>query len=59
MFWRLSLHPSLADSKFVKRNADSSPLKCLQARAFYGFQIAIENIHSGDFIVHPVVTGFF
>ena len=20
---------------------------CLQARAFYGFQIAIENIHSG------------
>jgi ribonucleoside-diphosphate reductase subunit M2 len=40
------LHPSLADTKFVKRNADSSPLKRLQARAFYGFQIAIENIHS-------------
>ncbi len=23
-------------------------LCCLQARAFYGFQIAIENIHSGE-----------
>ena len=25
-------------------------MSCVQARAFYGFQIAIENIHSGE---HP------